>query len=274
MKLLILGGTGWLGGEIARTAVTSGHEVTCLARGDRIPEGAQLIRADRDEDGALRKVAAQNWDAVIDLATEPVHVRRAVRDLRPVVGRYVFVSTISVYASHARHGSDEDAVLLEPLTAERSGSNADYGQAKVACEQLVRQGFADAATIVRPGLIGGPGDPSQRSTYWPQRFARPSTAQGHVLVPDAPLLPTSVIDVRDLADWLVRLAGTGAAGTFNAVGHSVPLREHLRTAQMVVGYTGQPVVASQHWLLDQGVAQWAGPRSLPLWIAGSSHLRV
>ncbi|WP_197067861.1 hypothetical protein [Actinomyces polynesiensis] len=147
-------------------------------------------------------------------------------------------------------------------------SPEDHGSAKVACEQAVLAGFGPRRTmVIRPGLIGGPGDPSGRTGYWGLRFARPSNPGRRVLVPDAPELPTSLIDVRDLAGWIIHAVGRGAHGVFNAVGDPVPFPEHIDTARRLSGHDATVVPAPQDWLVRHGVAEWAGPRSLPLWLA-------
>jgi 2'-hydroxyisoflavone reductase len=273
MRLLVLGGTAWLGHTIATTALQRGHEVTCLTRGSGIPDGATHVRADRDEPGALDDVARRTWDAVLDVARQPGHVRRAVAALEPVADRYLFVSSCSAYASQARIGADESEPTFEPLAADTMASPEDYGPAKVACERAVLEAFgAERSLIARAGLIGGPGDPSGRTTYWPWRFAHPSSAAGAVgedavLVPDAPTLPTSIIDVRDLAAWLVEAAAVGGSGIMNAMGRPMPLPEHLEVVRAAADYRGEIVRAAEQRLLEHGVAEWAGPRSLPLWLA-------
>jgi len=271
MRILLLGGTAWLGQTIAASAVRDGHETVCVARGTAVPDGAALVRADRDQDDALSSVRTEHWDAVIDVSRQPGQVRRAVRDLAPVADRFVFVSTCSVYAAHAEIGADEDAELLEPLTHDEMRSMEDYGPAKVACERAVLETFEPSrSAIVRPGLIGGPGDPSGRTTYWPMRFARPSNDHGRVVVPDAPDLPTAIIDVRDLAGWLVRLAEGAATGVFNALGDAVPFPTHIEIARSVAGHTGPLTAATSTQLAEHDVQEWAGPRSLPLWLADRS----
>ncbi|WP_246657794.1 epimerase [Arthrobacter yangruifuii] len=192
-----------------------------------------------------------------------------------------------MYASQKEFGQDEDAPLLPPLTADVMEGMDSYGPAKVACEAAVTAGFGPARrAIVRSGLIGGPGDPSGRSGYWPQRFAHADGAEGRVLVPDAPDQPTQLIDVRDLARWLVQVAEERTAGVFNAVGETVPLQQHLALAAAAGGgaagaaepdasFPGagpsvlprSAVPAPGGWLLGQGVREWSGPRSLPLWLA-------
>ena len=270
MKILLLGGTAWLGHQIATAAIARGHDVTCLVRGTAIPEGAALVRADRDRDDALQPVAARRWDAVIDVASQPGHVRRAVRDLEPVAGRYVFVSTASVYASQEPIGVDETAGLLRPLESDLMQRPEDYGHAKVACENAVRERFGpDRFVIARAGLVAGPGDPTGRTHYWPWRFAHPSVP-GRVLVPDASELPTAVIDVRDLADWLVRCAENRVGGTFNAQGASIPFPAHVEAAREAAHSEADAVAASAEWLRAHDVHEWSGPRSMPLWLADRS----
>ncbi|MCC9205153.1 NAD-dependent epimerase/dehydratase family protein [Arthrobacter sp. zg-Y769] len=285
MKLLILGGTAWLGHETAAAAAADGHIVTCAARGSsgEPPAGTTFLQLDRDADDGLAAAAQQHWDAVIDVSRQPGQVRRAVRDLRDAAGFYVFVSTGNVYASQREFGQDEDAALLAPLAEDIMRDMDSYGPAKVACEQAVMAGFgADACAVVRAGLIGGPGDTSGRSGYWPLRFAR----GGRVLVPDAPDQPTQLIDVRDLAQWLIQIARERTGGVFNAVGDTVPFAEHLAAAATAAAAAGEPdgreagaqtaeaesafpqgtVPAPAGWLREQGVSEWSGPRSLPLWL--------
>ena len=275
MRILVLGGTAWLGHAVARAALDAGHAVTCVARGSAVPKGASVVNADRDQDDALAPVSTRRWDAVVDVATEPGHVRRAVRDLSGTAGRFVFVSSANAYASLAGDGTAEDAPLHEPLTDEAMSSPADYGPAKVAGEQAVLAGFGAARTaIVRPGLIGGPGDPTGRSSYWPLRLARPSNPAGRVLAPDAADQPVSMIDVRDLAAWVVRLAEGRTAGVFNTVGDPVSFGEHLAAARAAAAHSGVIAWARADWLLAHGVSQWMGPRSLPLWVSEESVMGV
>ncbi|WEG10100.1 NAD-dependent epimerase/dehydratase family protein [Microbacterium horticulturae] len=274
MRLLVLGGTGWLGRAVATLAAASGHDVTCVARGGSAPAGAALVRADRELDDALAPLAAQRWDAVVDVATQPVHVRRAVRDLAPVAARYVYVSSVSAYADQTAGIADESAPLFAPLAADAMRTMDDFGPAKAACEQLVRTAFpAQRHAIVRPGLIGGPGDRTGRTTYWPRRFARPSNPRGRVLVPDAADLPTAIVDVRDLAAFVLALAAGAGYGAFNALGEPVPLSEHLALAHTVAGGRVVPTPVAEEWLLAREVGQWMGPRSLPLWIADRDQAR-
>jgi 2'-hydroxyisoflavone reductase len=269
MRLLILGGTGWLGGEIAGTALRQGHHVTCLARGTSgsVPSGAALIRADRDDPDGLAPVVDGRWDAVLDVSRQPGQVRRAVAALHPVSDLYVFVSSGSVYADHKTPNQDEDGPLLSPLEGDVMESMQTYGEAKVASEQHVRTGCGlERSLIARVGLIGGPGDVSDRTGYWPSRFARPAGADGSVLIPDS-ATSVQLIDVRDLASWLVESAIARTHGTFDVTGPPTPLTDMLRTARTVAGHTGPVVRVPSAWLVEHGVETWMGPRSLPLWLA-------
>jgi 2'-hydroxyisoflavone reductase len=270
MRLLVLGGTGWLGGCIASTAVESGHQVTCLARGvsGAVPDGAAWATADRTQPGAYDHVKDQEWDVVVDVTSQPGQVKSAIEALAGRAAFYVFVSTCSVYADNSTLRQDENGALLPPLDGDVMEGVHTYGQAKVACEQYVWRAFGpEHALIARAGLIGGPGDISDRTGYWPLRFARPAAKDGAVLVPDAPQQATQVIDVRDLATWLIDASTRRIAGIFNATGATMPLSGHLDAARNVAGGNGPVVRADPQWLQDQGVQEWMGARSLPLWVA-------
>lgn len=265
----MLGGTAWLGGEIVREALRRGHEVTAFARGEAgdVPEGAAFVRGDRDEPGAYDPLATQDWDAVLDVARQPGHVRGALVALAERARHWVFVSTCSVYEPTPELGTDESAPLRRAYEADLITDPAQYGAAKVACEEAVRAAFGEErAFIARVSLIGGPGDWSQRSTYWPSRFAHPSNPEGRVLVPDAPEVLTQLTDVRDFAAFLVDAAERRYPGTANVTGETLTLAEHLAAAQRVAGWSGHLVAADEDWLAERGVAYWGGPRSLPLWL--------
>lgn len=274
MRILVLGGTAWLGRHIVDSALAGGHEVTCLARGasGAITKGATWVRADRDQEGAFADVGHQRWDSVIDVSRQPGQVRRAAAALAGTCGTFIFVSSTSVYADHRELNQDESADLLQALDADVMESMALYGQAKVACEQHLRDLVGDDRLLVaRVGLIGGPGDEFDRTGYWPLRFARAAASQRPVLVPDTPSLPTQVIDVRDLAQWIIQCASRGVAGLFNATGETKPFEEHIAIARQAAGHQGPVKAASPDWLMQQGVAPWMGPKSLPLWLPMDSH---
>lgn len=260
--VLILGGSGWLSGRIVERWLDAGASVTCLARGSRsVPEGATLVVADRDRDDAYDAVRDRPWDEVVDISSRADHVSAAAAALTGAARHLTYVSSVSVYASSADPGADENAALAEPAAP---GEPYDYARQKAAAEAAVRSAFAHRAAVVRPGLIVGPGDPTDRFGYWVARFAL--AGRGPVLVPDVAGGHAQVIDVDDLAAFLVALGRAAFAGAVNAVGDRTALREVLGTAREVAGHTGEVVAASGDWLSEHGVAHWAGPRSLPLWL--------
>ncbi|MDP3207782.1 MAG: oxidoreductase [Rhodoglobus sp.] len=262
MELLLLGGTAFLGRAIASAALGRGHSVTCVARGGSLPpHGATLIAADRDEDRGLDPVAERHWDAVVDVSRQPGQVRRTVRDLR--TSHWVFVSTANVYADYSVIERDENAATRAPLHGDVMEDMSTYGEAKVACEDAVRAAEG-SATIVRSGLIGGPGDWSGRTGYWPWRFAHPTGAD--VIVPDDADFPCALIDVRDLAAWIVTAAEQRLDGTFNATGLTTALHEVLRAAARVAGSDLPMRPVSVERLAELEIGSWMGPASLPLWI--------
>ncbi|MGL4176335.1 MAG: NAD-dependent epimerase/dehydratase family protein [Dermatophilaceae bacterium] len=263
MRILVLGGTAWLGRTVVEEALRRGHEVTCLARGSvPAPERASFVAADRDDEGGLAEVAEVRWDAVVDVSRQPGQVRRAVCDLS--TGHYVLVSTGNVYATFDRLEQDEDAPLRAPLDGDVLEDMETYGEAKVACEQAVLAGDPPA-TIVRSGLIGGPGDDSGRTGYWPWRFAHPVGEE--VIVPDDPDFPVALVDVRDLAGWVLTLVEGRVAGAFNATGPTTRLADALDVAADVGGSGARRRPVALGRLADLGIQNWMGPASLPLWIS-------
>ena len=246
MRLLVLGGTKFLGRHVVAHALDAGHEVATFTRGRTNPglfPEAEQLHGDRDGDlGALR---GRRWDGVVDTSGYvPRIVRQSAELLRDAVQRYVFVSTISVYAE--REELDD---------AETEDVQAHYGALKRACERVVEEVYGDRSARVRAGLIVGPHDPTDRFTYWPRRLA----AGGDVLATGDPAQPVQVIDARDLALWLVKLALDGQGGTFDATGPETTLGdllERMRGAANVVWVDEQRV-------LDAGVQPWT---ELPLWL--------
>lgn len=268
MNILVVGGTSWLGGEVARVGLDRDHAVTCLARGEsgQVPPGATFVRADRGEDTAYDQVREHDWDGVVDVSWQPGFVRGAVSALAGRTGTWVYVSSCSVYAAHDTIGADESAALLPALEGDEATMET-YGEAKVACERAVLDVVGqDGAVIARSGLIGGPGDHTDRTGYWPLRFAHPSRDDGGVLVPAEQGISTQVADVRDLASWLVRCMEDSVRGIFNVSGPVTPLSEHLAAARRVAGHHGPLVAVTNDWLVAHEVQEWAGPRSLPLWL--------
>ena len=262
MKLLVLGGTLFLSQAVASAGVARGHEVTCAARGTsgHFPDGARQVYLDR-EDPDWSALEGE-WDAVVDVARTPAWVASALDVLAERIPHWTFVSTISVYADHSIAGGTPDTLpLLAPLSEEGDDSPETYGAHKVACEQMVQTGAAEAL-VVRPGLIIGPGDPSGRFTYWAERLAE----GGDVLAPESPDRGTQFIDVRDLAEWLVSCAEERRTGVFDASGRVSRLGDLVSEVVATVGGNATVIWAPAEFLLERDVTYWAGPRSLPLWL--------
>jgi 2'-hydroxyisoflavone reductase len=252
VRLLILGGTKFVGRHIAEQALDRGHDLTLFTRGmtapELFPDATHLIG---DRDGGLEALKSGSWDAVADISGYvPRVVRQSAELLRGRVGRYLFVSSISVYADASVTLSEDSplAQLEDPAVEE---VQEHYGELKAACEAVVEEVFGKRATIVRPGLIVGPWDPTNRFTYWPVRLAR----GGEILAPGPPERQTQWIDVRDLAAWMVGLLERDIGGVYNATNDGIPWGELL---------TGADVTwVTDDFLAEQGVEQWM---ELPLWI--------
>ena len=274
MKTLILGGTVFLSYAVAQEAVGRGHDVTCLARAESAtpPPGARLVRANRDDGPSAYGQLAGDWDEVVEVSWNPRHVREALEVLAQRASHWTYVSSCSVYADNAGGPLDETAVTLGALGNGVEASLAMYGEAKVACEDMCLAVLSSRLHICRPGLIGGPGDPSDRFGYWPARFARFSNDD--VLVPDSPDAVTATIDVRDLAAWIVTASERGLSGTMNVLGEERLLSDVLSLAQRAGGHRGALVALDEDWLVDHGVAPWSGEQSLPLWIPRSFGFEV
>lgn len=255
---LILGGTGWLSGRIVRHLLNVGADVTCLARGGRaVPDGAILVRGDRDDPRVYAQLSLTDWDHVIDVSSRADHVADAVAALGATAARWTYVSTVSVYSDDVTVGADESA---EVHVAAKPGDEYAYGPQKVAAENAVRR-LGTRALIVRPGLIVGAGDPSDRFGYWAAAFER--APSGQVLAPPVEGRTAQVIDVDDLAEFIT---STAAAGVINAVGAEHPLAEVLALFRAATEHVGDVVSAEEEWLVERGVEHWSGERSLPLWL--------
>jgi 2'-hydroxyisoflavone reductase len=264
MKLLILGGTRFLGRHLVDCARARGPEVTLFHRGlsnpDLFPQ-VQRIPGDREHD--LGRLAGQNWDALIDTCGYvPRLVRLSALALKEAVRQYVFISSISAYASLAKSGVNEDDPVgkLEDESVE-AVTGETYGPLKALCEQAAQEVFGDRALVIRPGLIAGPHDPTDRFTYWPVRVAR----GGRTLAPDRPGAPTQFIDGRDLAEFIVKLVAERTSGVFNATGpeYTLTFGKLLDTCRQVSGGRAEFVWAPVEFLEQHGVSPWS---DLPAWL--------
>jgi 2'-hydroxyisoflavone reductase len=256
LTVLVLGGTRFLGRAIVDAALAAGDSVTLFHRGITNPglyPEADTVLGDRDVD--LSALGGRSWDVVVDVAAyQPESVHRSADALAGRVGRYVLISTLSVYADHSTtQGQREDAPVLSLAGGLDPG--ALYGARKAACERFVAEVYGDRALIPRPGMIVGPHDPTDRFAYWPRRIAR----GGRVLAPGAPADPVQFVDARDLAGWVVSAYHRGVSGTFNLTGVPTTMG-HLLAACGSADLVWTPT----SWLLAAGVDPWMG---VPMWIA-------
>ena len=265
MKLLVLGGTVFLGRHVVESALARGHEVTIFTRGRHNPDlfpDIERLRGDRDT-GDLAALAAREWDAVVDTsAYVPRVARESARALADSVGRYTFVSSISVYRDFSRPGYDETApvgTVDDPSVEEVTGET--YGPLKALCETAVEEALPGRAACVRAGLIVGPHDPTNRFTYWVTRIAE----GGIVLAPEPRRQPTQLVDVRDLADWMIRLGEERTPGVFNATGPEEPttLEDVLEGIRDALGSDARFEWVSEEFARDAGLEPYQG---LPLWV--------
>ncbi|MBA2383677.1 MAG: epimerase, partial [Actinobacteria bacterium] len=230
LRLLLLGGTRFLGRAVAEAALARGHELTLFNRGETNPAlfpEAERLRGDRD--GDLSALEGREWEAVVDPSGfVPRVVGASAELLADAAGHYVFVSSISVYRPPIAPGLDEYAPVAELDDPSSENVQQDYGGLKALCELAVEERFPGRSTHVRAGLIAGPHDPTGRFTYWAHRLRR----SGEVLAPGPPEQPVQFIDVRDLAEWILLCAERGTAGVFNATGEGVSWDELLGGADV------------------------------------------
>lgn len=257
MRLLLLGGTGFVGRHITEAALGAGHDVTLFNRGRTnagLFEGASSLVGDR-ESGDLSALSSGEWDAVVDVnAYTPRRVRESIAALDGRVGHYTFISTVSVYVHGPSTGTpvDESAPLerLDDPSTEVV-TNESYGGLKVLCEEEVQAAFGDACSIVRPGIVGGPYDPTDRFTWWVRRASR----GGPMLVPDRPDQPVQVVHGRDQGHFVVGITAGGVGGVFNSVGPSEPLtlRGLVEACAAAADATVEPVWAPESFVAEHEI---------------------
>jgi 2'-hydroxyisoflavone reductase len=264
MKLLIIGGTRFVGRHLVEAALERGHQITLFNRGKSNPDiypQVERIVGDRETD--LDKLAGQSWDAVIDTCGYyPRIVDLSAQALKDSVGQYVFISTVSVYADFDAVDIDEDYQLGTIEDGRVEEINAEtYGPLKVLCEKAVQEIYAERALIVRPGLIVGPYDPTDRFTYWPLRVAR----GGDVLAPIGTGEPTQFIHARDLADFTIKLIEEKATNIYNVVGPAkpCPLGELLETCKKVSSSDAKFIWVPQEFITENEIVPWM---EFTLWI--------
>jgi 2'-hydroxyisoflavone reductase len=261
MKLLVLGGTVFLGRGVVEAALARGHEVTMFNRGNSNPDlfpEVEKLRGNRD--GELDALEGRTWDVVVDPSGYvPRLVRASAELLADAVEHYTFISTISVYAE-GQDAIDENSAVqtLEDETVEQV-TGETYGGLKVLCERAAEKAMPGRILQVRAGLIVGPHDPTDRFTYWPLRVARGD----EVLAPGKPEQRTQFIDVRDLAAWIVHMAEARKVGVYNATGVPMPMQAVLDTCKTVSGSDTQFTWVSEKFLLGNEVAPFT---EMPLWL--------
>ena len=273
MRILILGGTGFTGPFQVKYALSRGHKVTVFNRGKthpgELPKEAEQLIGDRN--GQLDALKGKQWDVVIDNPTTlPVWVRDAAQILKGNADRYVFISTISVYSDNSKPGMDESGPLAkydgaDPMKETQATLRASnfrlYGPLKVLSEAEAEKWFPGKSLIIRPGLIVGPGDESDRFTYWPVRLER----GGEILAPGNPTDPVQLIDARDLAEWTIRMVEQGTTGIFNATGpkSTLTMQGMLDGIKKVTKANSTFTWVDADFLAAQKVSPWS---DMPVWI--------
>lgn len=270
LKILILGGTAFLGPSVIHEARARGHEITLFNRGrtnaDMFPDLERLVG---DRDGQLDALRGRQWDVCLDNSGYiPRMVKESAELLAPNIGQYIFVSSISVFADFSQRGLNESspvAVITDEQIAaaktQKDITGENYGALKALCEQAAQEACPGRACVIRPGLIVGPMDRTDRFTYWPVRVAR----GGEVLAPGTPGDVTQVMDVRDLAEFVVRCCEEATMGVFNATSPAgeLTMGELLDSCQRVSGSDATFTWADAAWLEKKEVAAWS---DMPVWV--------
>lgn len=267
MKILIIGGTQFLGRHLTEAALKAGHEVTLFNRGSTNPDlfpQAEHLKGDRD--GGLAVLDGRKWDVAIDTCGYvPRLVKASTEKLADAVEHYTFISTISVYSDPTISGMDESgpvATLVDETTEKVDGET--YGGLKVLCEQAAEAIMPGRVLHVRSGLIVGPHDPTDRFTYWPTRMQ----AGGEILAPGKPEMRVQFIDARDQAEWILRMADARKTGVYNVTGPKDPtnMGEVLAVCRVVTGSDATLTWADDDFLVQHDVTPFS---ELPLWIPGA-----
>ena len=260
MKLLILGGTQFLGRHLVEQALSGGHEVTLFNRGQTAPDLFDVKTLIGNRDGDLGALETWDGDAVIDTSGYvPRVVRESVSRLKSRASHYTFVSSISVYDDFTRSEMTEDSSRARPKDPKAENVTEDYGGLKAACEDVVMEEFGVRALVVRPGLLVGPYDPTDRFTYWVRRW----TQRRPVLVPGHPDARIQWIDVRDVARWILTQVVARVTGIYNLTGIPGTMGGLMGVLETETG-GGPALWVREDFLLDRGVREWS---DLPLWIA-------
>jgi 2'-hydroxyisoflavone reductase len=269
MRILVLGGTRFIGRVFIEIALARGHELTYFHRGQTalglFPQAQEVLG---DRAGDLKLLGDQSWDAVLDTSGYvPRIVQESACYLASRVGQYIFISSISVFADFKQVGMAEDAPLghLEEETIEEINDET-YGPLKVLCEKTIQRSFPHNSLIIRPGLIVGPFDSTDRFTYWVRRGA----SGGEILAPAPPDQPIQIIDVRDLMGWTLEKIEAGTMGIFNATGPNAPLkmRQLLAECMARANHPVHLIWVDEQFLSDQDVQPWS---DLPLWVPGDEN---
>jgi 2'-hydroxyisoflavone reductase len=274
LRILILGGTGFIGPHQVRYAQERGHTVTLFNRGKTNPglfPNVEKLQGDRAV-GDYKALKGRDWDVVIDNPTTfPRWVREAGAALKGHAKQYVFISTISVYAANDTPDADETAAVATtdtPDSEDREKFPQLYGPWKALSEKEAEKAFPGRATVIRPGLIVGPGDLSDRFTYWPARLAR----GGEVLAPGNPTDPVQIIDARDLAEFTVRVCENGTTGVYNATGPQslLTMGEMLGGVRAVMSTDAHLTWVPADFLEAQQVRPWV---NMPVWVPPDADRR-
>lgn len=272
MKVLIIGGSRFLGRTLTEQLLKRNHDVTLFNRGQSNPSfQANIPAIIGDRETQIENLGNQTWDVVIDTCGYlPRIVELSAEYLKDKTHKYVFISSVSVYDESKKVDQDENAPVIEledKTTEDIMGEPNNYGGLKVLCERVVQDMYHNNSLIIRPGLIVGPHDPTNRFTYWPVRIRK----GGAILLPNNKSQHVQVIDVRDLAGFIVGLVEENINGVFNVTGPHQPFsfESVIDSCIKVVGNTPSLIYAQEDWLLNNDVKPWM---ELPLWLPEGSSV--